>query len=124
MSSGTHDRSRYQGTNLLRLLIALALPPLLLYLRLVFVIAAQRPGVTPISRSWLLRLSLLLLVTFFGAQVGCAWYLQRLFYPATGKLRRVLGFVGVLLLSAFLSITGAVAFEAFGYALFVRVMHE
>ena len=125
MASGAHDRSRYQGTNLLRLSAALALPPVLLYLRVVFAIAAERPGIAAAPQAWLLRLSTILLVLFFAVQLACAWYLQRFFYPTPVRpLQRALTYVAFLLVLAFLSVTGAVAFEAFGYALFVRVLHE
>ena len=99
----------YQGKNLLRLLLALAIPTGLLYLRVVF------------EYLRLVYYSEAVLGRFFVVQLIAARYLQRLFQPAASKLGSVLQYGGALLMGLFCSITGAVMLEGFGYNFFLRV---
>lgn len=64
-------------------------------------------------------------VLFYLAQFLAAWYLTRLFFPASGsKLASFLKFSGILVGALICSVCGAVACEAFGYALFLRVVRR
>ncbi len=102
-------RTHYQGKNLLRLLLALAIPTGLLYLRIVF------------EYIRLLYWSDAALGLFFVVQLIAARYLQQLFRPAASKLGSVLQYGGAVLFGLFCSVTGAVMLEGFGYNFFLRV---
>lgn len=99
----------YQGKNLLRLLLALAIPTGLLYLRVVF------------EYLRLLYWSDVALGLFFLVQLIAARYLQRFFRPAITKLGRALQYGGAVLVGLFCSVAGAVMLEGFGYNFFLRV---
>lgn len=116
-----HDLSRYQGKNLLYLLLSICLPAGLLYLRLVLGLAATDTRVTPAQSLWLNRASLCALSLFFVVQLICARYVQRLLQPRRTELGRSLQYGVVLLLCVFFSLTGAIMLEAFGFNLFLRV---
>ena len=102
-------KEQYQGKNLLRFLLALAIPTGLLYLRVVF------------EYIRLLYWSDAALGLFFVAQLIAARYLQRFFRPAVTKLGGALQYAGAVLLGLFCSVTGAVMLEGFGYNFFLRV---
>jgi hypothetical protein len=116
-----HDRTRYEGKNLLRLLLALGVPAFVLFLRIVLAIALSRSAVTASQVAWLNRASYAILAAFFVLELFCARYVQRLLRPARTRLVEAVQYVAVLLLCLFISICGAVACEAFGYAVFLRV---
>ena len=116
-----HDRSRYEGKNLLRLLLALGLPAFILYLRIVFLFAADTAGSNHGPGVWLVRASYLVLLIFVIVQAFCARYVQRLLQPAKTRLLDALQYLAIFAMCVFFSITGAIACEAFGYNLFLRV---
>ena len=116
-----HDRSRYEGKNLLRLLLALGLPAFILYLRIVFLFAADTVGLSHGSGVWLVRASYLVLFIFLIVQAFCARYVQKLLRPAGTRLVDALKYLAILAMCVFFSITGAIACEAFGYNVFLRV---
>lgn len=111
----------YQGKNLLRLLLALAIPTGLLYLRVVFAVAAGAGGVNHAEYVRLLYCSDAALGLFFVVQLIAARYLQRFFRPAVTKLGSALQYGGAVLVGLFCSVTGAVMLEGFGYNFFLRV---
>jgi uncharacterized membrane protein len=114
------DLSRYQGKNLLYLLLSICLPAGLLYLRLVLGLAATNTRVTSAQALWLNRASLGALVLFFIVQLICARYVQRLLKPRQTGVGKSLQYGAVLLLCVFFSLTGAIMLEAFGFNLFLR----
>lgn len=114
-------RSQYQGKNLLRLLLALAIPTGLLYLRVIFAVAASAQPMSAPGYLRFLYCSEAALGLFFVAQLIAARYMQRLFKPATTKLGAALQYGGAVLFGLFCSVTGAVMLEGFGYNLFLRV---
>jgi len=116
-----HDLTRYQGKNLLRLLLAICLPAGILYLRLVLGLAATDTRVTSVQFIWLNRASTLALIMFFAVQLICARYIQRLLKLRQTALGKFLQYGAVLLLCIFFSLTGAVILEAFGFNFFLRV---
>ncbi|MBV9033431.1 MAG: hypothetical protein JO182_02965 [Acidobacteriaceae bacterium] len=124
MNSGedrSHDLTRYQGKNLLRLLLAVCIPAGLLYLRLVLGLAATDTRVTSVQSTWLNRASILALIVFFVVQLVCARYVQRLLNLCQTTIGKFLQYVAVLLLCIFFSLTGAIMLEAFGFNVFLRV---
>ena len=121
LESPRHDLSRYQGKNLLYLLLAICLPAGLLYLRLVLGLAAIDHRVTPAQSVGLNRASFCALILFFLVQLLCARYVQRLLKLRLTVLGRVLQYGAVLLLCIFFSLTGAIMLEAFGFNVFLRV---
>ena len=112
---------QYQGKNLLRLLLALAIPTGLLYLRVVFAVAASERNVSHAEYVRVLYCSEAALGLFFVVQLIAARYLQRFFRPAVTKLGGALQYAGAVLLGLFCSVTGAVMLEGFGYNFFLRV---
>ena len=116
-----HYRSRYEGKNLLRLLLALGVPAFILYLRIVFLFAADTAGLSHAPGVWLVRASYLVLFIFVIVQAFCARYVQKLLRPAKTRLRDALQYLAIFAMCVFFSITGAIACEAFGYNLFLRV---
>jgi len=115
-----HDPGRYRGKRLGYLLLALCLPAGLLYLRLVFGLAAGDTRVMPAEAAWLSRLSMASLIIFFVVQAVCARYLQRIFWPPGKALQDVLRYLGILLFCVLFSLTGAITLEAFGLNVFLR----
>jgi hypothetical protein len=107
----THDRARYEGKNLLRLLLALTVPSLLLYLRLVLAIAASPRA---------MQASYVVLLVFLAAQAVAARRIQYLFRPTRTRMMDALQFLAVFTVCLFFSVCGAIACEAFGYAVFLR----
>ena len=120
-ASSRHDLSRYQGKNLLYLLLAICLPAGLLYLRLVLGLAAADTLVTPAQSTWLNRASVCALILFFLVQLICVRYIQGLLKPRRTGVGKSLQYAAVLLLCIFFSLTGAVMLEAFGFNVFLRV---
>ena len=99
----------YRGKNFLRLLLALAIPTGLLYLRVVF------------EYMRLVSYSEAVLGLFFVVQLIAARYLQCFFRPAVTKLGGVLQYGAAVLFGLFCSVTGAVMLEGFGYNFFLRI---
>ena len=114
------DRSHYQGTSLLYLLLALLGPAGLLYLRIVLGLAATDSRVGPNATIWLTRGSLVALILFFIAQALGTIYIQRLFPTARSRTGRVIQYLGVLAFCILFSLTGAISLEAFGFDFFLR----
>jgi hypothetical protein len=63
----------------------------------------------------------LTLVLFFLAQLICVRYIQRLLRPLQTGVGKSLQYGAVFLLCVFLSLTGAILLEAFGFNFFLRV---
>jgi hypothetical protein len=116
-------RAKYQGKQLLSLMLAICLPAALLYIRLVLALAAGSSRATPAQSSALNRCSLAVLLVFFAVQLACARYLQRLFPAAANPVKAALQYLGVLLLCVLFSLTGAILLEAFGWNVFLRTAH-
>ena len=116
-----HDRSRYEGKNLLRLLLALGVPALILYFGVTLSLAASESRVTHGQYLALTRASRVFSGLFFVVQLGCARYVQRLLKTPSSRAGNALQYVAVLLLCIFISATAAVACEAFGYEFFLGV---
>lgn len=116
----TRHSSRYEGKNLLRLLLAMGVPAVILYLRIVFAIAGARTATGSQARLWLEGGSYAVLAVFLVVQALCARYVQRLLRPASNRLRDALQYAGVFAMCVFFSVSGAIACEAFGYAVFLR----
>lgn len=115
-----HSQTRYQGRNLLFLLLAIGTPAAILYLRIVLGYVSKTP-LTPQAGLRLVWASNLALVCFVIAQLISARYVQRFLKPARTSLGLAVQYAGVLLLCGLLSVTGAVLLEGFGYAFFVRL---
>ena len=119
-----HDRSTYQGKNLLRLLLALGLPALILYFGNVLAFAASETRVSQAEYSMLIRASRTLAVLFFVAELGCARYVQRLLARPSSRFRSALQYLGALLLCVFISAGAAIACESFGYTLYMHARRK
>ena len=119
--SPRHDPTRYQGKNLLYLLLAICLPTGLLYLRLVLGLAATNTRVTPAQAIRLNRASICALIVFFVVQLICARYVQQLLKLRQTVIGKALQYGTVLLLCVFFSLTGAIILEAFGFNVFLRI---
>ncbi len=100
--------------------MAICLPAALLYLRLVFAIAAADIRVETHQATWLSRWSIVALFCFFVVQLICARYVQRLLAPGQTRVRDALQYGGVLVMCVLFSLTGAVMLEAFGLNVFLR----
>ena len=119
-SSQSHSEN-YRGKNLFFLLLAMAAPAALLYLRLVFGYIASEGSVSRNQLGWLTVLSNVALALFFVVQLICARRIQRLLKPRLTLPGIALQYVAVLLLCVLISVTGAVLLEGFGYNFFLRV---
>jgi hypothetical protein len=118
----TDHKSRYQGKNLLYLLFSLGIPILLLYFSLTASIAQKETSTHIRILIWTADIFGIL---FYISQFLAAGYLQRVFFPAPrSKIVAILIYVCVFLGAFFCSVCGAVACEAFGYNLFLRVMRR
>jgi hypothetical protein len=122
MANATHTRSleRYQGKRLAYLVLSFCVPAGLLYLRLIFGLAATDSRVLPEQAQWFEKLSLLSLVLYFAAQLACARYLQLLLPRRLTALGNTLQYLGVLAFCVLFSLTGAITLEAFGFNVFLR----
>ena len=118
--TGGHDPTRYQGRKFAYLLLAFAVPAGLLYLRLVFGLAATDTRVSVTQSVTLTRWSTVALLLFFISQLASAVYVQQLVPKPTSVIGQVLRYLGVLVLCLFLSITGMTILEAFGVNFFLR----
>ncbi len=123
-ASVPHDRSRYEGKNLLRLLLAFFGPALLLFLKIVVSIAEAGNRVTAREMLWMNRASYAVLAIFLLVSLLCARYVQRLLPLARTRIIDVLQYAGVLVLCLFTSYCGAVVCEAFGYEVFIRLAQQ
>jgi hypothetical protein len=113
------DRSRYEGRNLLRLLSALGIPILILYFSVTCALTAGRTGQG--AAGALSVTARILAFTFYASQLYCAFRVQRaLFRPPATVAMTALQYLVVLLVCFIISITGAIACEAFGYNVFLR----
>lgn len=113
-------KEQYQGKRLGYLLLALCLPAGLLYVRLVFGLAATDSRLDASQTLLFGRLSLVALVTFFVAQAVCALYVQRLFPVKRSAAAKALQYAGALVFGVLFSLAGAITLEAFGFATFLR----
>jgi hypothetical protein len=113
-------KEHYQGKNLAYLLLALCLPAGLLYLRLVFGLAASDSRLSRTQNSLFENLALAALVAFFVAQILSAFHIQRLVPHPRTAIGKAAGFVAALLVGILFSLTGAITLEAFGFASFLR----
>ena len=120
-ASRPEHRAKYQGKQLLGLMLAICVPAALLYLRVVLGVTASGSRVSPGQAQALNRWATVALGLFFAAQLFCARYVQRLFPQPGGRVRGALQYAGVLVLCVLFSITGAIMLEAFGWNLFLRV---
>lgn len=119
MQAGTstdHDRSRYEGKNLLLLLLALFGPALILFLVLALRVINRLGRAHPSASS-----SYVLLAVFLVTELVSARYVQRLLPAADSRLRDALNYLGVLALCLFTSYCAAVVCEAFGYEVLLRL---
>ncbi len=119
MEHAAHDRSRYEGGNLLRLLLALGIPALILSFSLTFAFAASGSRVTQNQYGALLLASRITSGVFFVVQLFCARYVQGLLKIQASKLRSALQYVGVLLFCLFISVVSAIACQSFGYRFYL-----
>jgi hypothetical protein len=101
-------------------LIALCLPVGLLYLRLVFGLAASDSRLSASDNTRFEHLSMAALAVFVIAQVVAALYLKRMFPPRPGFGAQALQYTGALVIGILFSLTGAISLEAFGFAFFLR----
>ena len=122
MNAASH-RAKYQGKQLLSLMLAICLPAALLYIRLVLALAAGSSHATQAQSAALNGWSLAVLLVFFAVQLVCSRYVQRLFPIPRSRFKEGLQYVGVLLLCLLFSLTGAILLEAFGWNLFLRTAH-
>jgi hypothetical protein len=116
-----HDRSRYEGKNLLKLLLALLGPAFILFLNIALSTAGRAPGFSAEGARLMRWCSLAILAVFFLLEVFCARYVQRLLRPAASLMRDAAQYVAVLALCLFTSYCGAVICEAFGYEVLLRI---
>jgi hypothetical protein len=115
-------RSRYQGKNLLYLLLSFGVPILLLYFSLTASVVARESQVGRQNPLLFDIVSRAFATLFYGSQFCAAWYLTRIFFPSRAtKTVAAFRYIAVLLGTLFCSMCGAVACEAFGYDLFLRV---
>ncbi|MBV9269249.1 MAG: hypothetical protein JO061_23975 [Acidobacteriaceae bacterium] len=106
---------------MLRLLLALGVPILVLYLSITCAVAAARAGQGIVGG--LTAAAHVLAFAFYGVQVYCAFLVQRaLFARPSTMMLTALQYALVLLVCVVISITGAIACEAFGYNVFLRAM--
>lgn len=119
-ATSSHSKANYQGRNLFFLILAICLPAALLYLRLVFGIAATDSRIESHQATWLSRWSFVALFCFFITQLVCARYVQRLLAQGQTRVRDALQYGGVLVMCILFSLTGAVMLEAFGLNVFLR----
>lgn len=116
-----HGRTQYEGKNLARLLLAIAFPAALLYLRILLsTIASYTHAITTAQINRLALMSNLILAAFCLVQILCARYIQRLVPPRQTPLGRSLQYAAVLLMCVVFSLTGAIILEAFGYTFLLR----
>ncbi|MDQ2712718.1 MAG: hypothetical protein M3Y24_10910 [Acidobacteriota bacterium] len=113
-------RARYRGKSLAYLLLALALPTGLLYLRLVLGLAATDDRVTPSQSVWLARWSSVALLVFVVTQLVAAVYVWRMLPSRRSRIAQALQYLSVLLVCVTFSLTGMTVLEAFGLNLFIR----
>ena len=106
---------------MLLLLLAIASPAGLLYLRLVLEQISSQGQLARTQVTWLTWASNGTLALFFVAQLICARYVQRLLKPSITFFGSALQYSAVLLLCLLFSVCGAVLLEAFGYYFFLRV---
>jgi hypothetical protein len=116
-----HDRSRYEGKNLLLLLLALFGPAFVLFLQLALSIIVRASSLRSGQSIWMGRLCYGILAVFFLLEIFCARYVQRLLRPATTAVRDALQYVAVFALCLFTSYCAAVICEAFGYEVLLRL---
>jgi hypothetical protein len=119
-SATSSHRAQYEGKNLQRLLIAVCVPPALLFLRLVCGMVASDGRFPAAQRGVLGAAAIAFLALFVAAELWAAYDLQRLL-PARGNLIwRILQYVLLLVFCLAMSLIGATILEAFGYNLLVR----
>ncbi len=119
MQTGAHDRSRYEGKNLFRLLLALGVPALILYFGTALGFAASESSVTHDQYVGLIRASRVFSTIFFVVQLGCARYVQRFLKTPSSRFGNALQYLGVLLLCLFISVSATIACQSFGYEFYL-----
>jgi len=119
--SATSHRAKYQGKQLLSLMLALCVPAALLYVRLVLGLTAGETTISRAQANALNRWATVAWVAFLLAQLIAARYVQRKFLKPASRVRDGLHFVGVFLVCVLFSLTGAIVLEAFGWNVFLRV---
>jgi hypothetical protein len=102
-------------------MLAICLPAALLYMRIVFGVAASETPMPPAQSAALNRWGGVMLGFFFIAQLIAAASVQRLFPRPAHRIWTALQYIGVLLLCLVFSLTGAIVLEAFGWNFFLRV---
>ena len=112
--------ARYRGKSLAYLLLALAFPAGLLYLRLVLGLTATDERVTPIQSVWLARWSSLALLVFVVTQPIAAVYVWRMLPMRRNRIAQAFQYLGVLTICVIFSLTGMTVLEAFGLNVFIR----
>jgi hypothetical protein len=120
--SATSHRARYQGKQLLSLMLALCVPAALLYLRLVLGLAASQTTISRAQADTLNRWATVAWVAFLLSQLIAARYVQRKFLKPASRVRDGIQFIGVLLSCILFSLTGAIVLESFGWNVFLRFM--
>lgn len=115
--------TRYQGKNLVYLLMSICVPAGLLFLRLMFGVAATSSSATPLQALWLNRTANAAWVLFLIAQLAGAYYMKRMLPEKKSQLIQALQYAGVLVMGLCFSVCGAVLLEGFGYNLWLRVKH-
>lgn len=116
-----HDRSRYEGKNLLKLLFVLFGPAFVLFLKFAFSVSDRGPGITAEQAVWMHRMSTVILAVFILLEIVSARYVQRLLRPAPTRVRDAAQYLAVLALCLFSCYCGAVICEAFGYEVLLRI---
>lgn len=104
------------------MLLAFGAPVLLLYFAFIASLAALD---APAHSIYFKAASVILSALFYFAQFLAAWYLTRTFFPSSSsKLTAILKYMGMFVGCLFCSLCGAIACQAFGYALYLRVMRR
>jgi hypothetical protein len=108
--------SRYQGRNLLFLLLALFGPAFVLFLEFASSVVQRLGRGHPAPTT-----PHILLGVFFALELLCARYVQRSLWPPRQGWHDAAQYLGVLALCLFTSYCGAVVCEAFGYEVLLRL---
>jgi hypothetical protein len=100
-------------------------PILLLYVSLTANFTTTTTSFGSDHRTLLIVVTRVFATLFYFTQFLAAWYLKVAFFPApSSKPIAILQYLGMFLGGLFCSLCGAVACEAFGYDLFLRVMRR
>ena len=119
-AASRQDITRYQGKRLLYLLAAMFVPAALLYLSIVFSLAASRPAEKFQQQIWMLRFALMSLAFFVPVQLAAAGYIQTILRRRASRIGKVLQYLAVLGLSLIISFIATLVLEAAGFNLLMR----